>query len=77
MIDHGASRKDEGNPTNPARFALKNTALDRMFNDGLNTLNYTILETENRAIFKRVLVDIGSNAERQEPERFYEEHGVE
>ena len=73
MVDHGSSRKDEGNPTNPDRFGLKNTAVERMRNDGLNTLNYTIIEDEDRVLFKKVIVDIGRNAERFEPDRIYEE----
>ena len=39
----------------------------------MNTLNYTALETEDRVLFKRVLVDVGRDSERFEPERIYDE----
>ena len=76
MVDHGSSRAEEGNPTNPERFGLKDKAVERMREDGLNTLNFTILEENNRVLFKRVLVDIGKDAERYEPERIYEDSGL-
>ena len=47
-----------------------------MREDGLNTLNFTIIEENNRVLFKRVLVDIGKDAERYEPERIYEDSGL-
>ena len=59
MIEHGVSHSDEGNGVNPDRFRLKNTAGKRMKRDGLNSLEYKIVQKIENPILEHYLVDVG------------------
>lgn len=67
MVDHGNTREGEGNPVNFERFQLRKTAKERYKSDGLNTLDFEILEFYSEPLFQRVLVDVGVNSTHPEP----------
>ena len=68
MVAHTGSHKKEGNPENPDRFKLKETAEERFETDGLNSLNYKILNHTQHALYEWFLVDVGKDKNNPNPE---------
>ena len=70
MVSHQGSHAREGNPENPDRFKLKDTAEKRMESDGLNSLTFKIIEHKQEVLYERFLVDVGKGKEIPNPEGF-------
>ncbi|XP_055340466.1 beta-1,4-galactosyltransferase 4-like [Paramacrobiotus metropolitanus] len=59
MIKHGS---DTGNPKNPERYALLESAAERFDTDGLSSVTYIVRAFESRPLYTWMLVDIGQPA---------------
>ena len=58
MIPHEKSHEEENNAINPDRFALRERAVERMEEDGLDDLKYELIETEKFILFEIFKVKI-------------------
>ena len=60
----------EYNAKNDHRHALLSQAVERMDHDGLNNVEYKIMDVNFYLIFTQYLVDVGENEENPHPEWF-------
>ena len=58
--------RDKGNERNKCRYKLLKNATQRMFHEGLNSTQYSLVRIEKDRLFTRILVDLNEHRERME-----------